>query len=130
MRNNKDLQQLFGNNAEQVVGKQNVLVRPDNYNDGGSTDMGDLAHIMPLIHPFCGGATGTPHGNDYVIDDYDKAVIEPAKSMAMTIIDLLTEKGQKAIAIKETDDTPMTKDQYLKLQRERNEVIEFDGSDD
>ena len=50
--------------------------------------------------------------------------------MAMTIIDLLTEKGQKAIAIKETDDTPMTKDHYLKLQRERNEVIEFDGSDD
>ena len=130
MRNNKDLQQLFGNNAEQVVGKQNVLVRPDNYNDGGSTDIGELAHIMPLIHPFCGGATGTPHGNDYVIDDYDKAVIEPAKSMAMTIIDLLTEKGQKAIAIKETDDTPMTKDQYLKLQRERNEVIEFDGYDD
>ncbi len=130
MRNNKDLQQLFGNNADEVVGKDNVLVRPDNYNDGGSTDMGDLAHIMPLIHPFCGGADGTPHGNDYVIGDYDKAVIKPAKTMAMTIIDLLAERGQKAIGIKENDPTPMTKSEYLKLQRERNGVVEFDGSED
>ncbi len=130
MRNNKDLQQLFGNNADEVVGKDNVLVRPDNYNDGGSTDMGDLAHIMPLIHPFCGGADGTPHGNDYVIGDYDKAVIKPAKTMAMTIIDLLAERGQKAMGIKENDPTPMTKSEYLKLQRERNGVVEFDGSED
>lgn len=130
MRNNKDLQELFGRNAVEVVGKENVLVRPDDYNDGGSTDMGDLAHIMPLIHPFCGGAVGIPHGNDYVIKDYDKAVIEPAKTMAMTVIDLLSEGATRAIRIKDNDKTPMTKDQYIKLQRDRNGVVEFDGSQD
>ena len=24
---------------------------------GGSTDMGDLSHILPTVHPYAGGAT-------------------------------------------------------------------------
>ena len=51
--------------------------------------MGDLSQIMPIIHPRSGGAIGAGHGNDYYIDDYYKSVINPAKSMAMTVIDLL-----------------------------------------
>ena len=128
MRNNKTMQGLFAENAADVVGREHVLVRPDTHNGGGSTDMGDLAHIMPLIHPYCGGATGTGHGKDYVIQDYEKAVIQPAKSMAATVIDLLSEGAAKANEVKATDTPPMTKDQYLKFQRERNEVIEFDGA--
>ncbi len=128
MRNNRTMQDLFAENAADVVGRENVLVRPDTHNGGGSTDMGDLAHIMPLIHPYCGGATGTGHGKDYVIQDYEKAVIQPAKSMAATVIDLLSEGAAKANQVKATDTPPMTKEQYLKFQRERNEVIEFDGA--
>ena len=30
----------------------------------GSTDMGDLSMIMPVIHPYAGGAVGTSHGKD------------------------------------------------------------------
>ena len=129
MRNNKTLQDMFTINANDVVGKENVLVRPDTHNGGGSTDMGDLAQIMPLIHPYCGGATGTGHGKDYVIQDYEIAVIQPAKAMAMTVIDLLSEQAVKAVEVKTTDKAPMTKDQYLKFQRERNQVTEFDGSE-
>ena len=128
MRNNKTMQDLFAENASDVVGREHVLVRPDTHNGGGSTDMGDLAQIMPLIHPYCGGATGTGHGKDYVIQDYEKAVIQPAKSMAATVIDLLSEGAVKAAEVKATDTPPMTKDQYLKFQRERNEVVEFDGA--
>jgi len=35
----------------------------------GSTDMGDLAHIMPVIQPSINGSRGTFHGNDYAIAD-------------------------------------------------------------
>lgn len=129
MRNNIVLQDIFALNALDTVGKESVLIRPDSYNGGGSTDMGDLAQIMPVIHPYCGGAIGTGHGKDYVIEDYQTAVIEPAKTMAMTVIDLLSEQASKAVEVKETDNTPMTKDQYLKFQRARNEEVEFDGTD-
>ena len=64
-----------------------------------------------------------------MIEDYQTAVIEPAKTMAMTVIDLLSEQASKAVEVKETDNTPMTKDQYLKFQRARNEEVEFDGTD-
>src|SRR5881409_3771898 len=31
----------------------------------GSTDMGDLSQVMPILHPYVGGATGTGHGADF-----------------------------------------------------------------
>ena len=31
----------------------------------GSTDMGDLSSIMPVVHPYAGGAVGNSHGCDY-----------------------------------------------------------------
>src|SRR5438445_5248169 len=35
----------------------------------GSTDMGDLSMVMPVLHPYVGGARGTGHGADYEIVD-------------------------------------------------------------
>ncbi|MBI4340011.1 MAG: peptidase dimerization domain-containing protein [Chloroflexi bacterium] len=128
MRNNAIMQELYTRNARELVGEDAVLVRPATHNGGGSTDMGDLAQIMPLIHPYCGGATGTGHGADYVIKDYDTAVIAAAKAMAMTVIDLLADGAQKAREVKATDRPPMTREQYLKFQRERAEVVRFDGA--
>ena len=129
MRNQPLMQEMFAQNARDLVGASRVYVRPETYNGGGSTDMGDLAQIMPLIHPYCGGATGTGHGKEYVIQDYETAVVQPAKAMAMTVIDLLAEGAAKANEVKAADRPPMTKDQYLTFQRERAEVIEFDGAD-
>ncbi len=44
----------------------------------GSTDMGDIAMIMPAVHPYCGGAVGTSHGMDYYIEKPDKACVGSA----------------------------------------------------
>jgi metal-dependent amidase/aminoacylase/carboxypeptidase family protein len=128
MRNNAVMQEVYLRNARELVGDDSVLVRPAAHNGGGSTDMGDLAQIIPLIHPYCGGATGTGHGADYVIQDYDTAVIAAAKAMAMTVIDLLANGAQKAKEIKATDKAPMTKEQYLRFQRDRAEVVRYDGA--
>jgi metal-dependent amidase/aminoacylase/carboxypeptidase family protein len=45
----------------------------------GSTDMGDLSCVMPVVHPYCAGASGTSHGNDYRISDPQKACVDNAK---------------------------------------------------
>ena len=44
----------------------------------GSTDMGDLSCIMPVVHPYCGGARGQGHGNDYEIYDPEAACVMSA----------------------------------------------------
>lgn len=58
----------------------------------GSTDMGDLSCIMPVIHPSCPGATGTVHGNDFVITDPEKACVDNAK-FQLALLTMLLENG-------------------------------------
>jgi metal-dependent amidase/aminoacylase/carboxypeptidase family protein len=54
-RNDKRLGHIFGRNVEAIFG-------PDTFQNSGhrtgSTDMGDLAHLMPVIHPYVVAAEG------------------------------------------------------------------------
>lgn len=65
----------------------------------GSTDMGDLSSVMPVIQPFVGGATGIAHGNNYYIEDAQLACIENAKVQVMTLIKLLSDEAKTAMGI-------------------------------
>jgi amidohydrolase len=58
----------------------------------GSTDMGDLSSIMPVVHPYAGGARGKGHGNDYEIFDPEAACVTNAK-WQLTMMKLLLENG-------------------------------------
>ena len=55
----------------------------------GSTDMGDLSCIMPVVHPYAGGATGTSHGADYRIADPEAACVTNAKWQLLMLKRLL-----------------------------------------
>jgi hypothetical protein len=57
-----------------------------------STDMGDLSTIMPVVHPYCPGAKGKGHGNDYYIVDPYLACVQNAK-WQVTMLTLLLENG-------------------------------------
>ena len=110
------LMNVFTGNAVRLVGKENVVAHPRDRSRGGSTDMGDLSHIMPVIHPYTGGATGMGHGVDYLVDDYEQAVINPAKAMAMCVIDLLADGAEKASEVLSRGSPLMTRRQYLAMQ--------------
>ena len=62
----------------------------------GSTDMGNVSYLIPSIHPMIKVAPdGVPiHSVDFAAfaasDDGDRAVIDGAKAMAMTVVDLWT----------------------------------------
>ena len=58
----------------------------------GSTDMGDLSRIMPVIHPYAAGATGTGHGDNYEIADPEAACVTNAK-WQVAMLSLLLENG-------------------------------------
>ncbi len=94
----------------------------------GSTDMGDVAHIMPALHPYVGGFSGAGHGADWNIDDHYLAYILPAKLMAMTVIDLLSDDARLAKEILDRDKPRMTKDEYLTFMRRVVRDENFDGA--
>lgn len=93
LQNNQDMARLFRANAAAIVGSDNV---EDARFMSGSTDMGDITHILPGIHPSIGGIQGSVHARDYMIVDPHMAYIVPAKVMAMTVIDLLWGSAEAA----------------------------------
>lgn len=119
MLNNRPMMEAFKHNAAQLVGDNNITMHAPTRNRGGSTDMGDLSQIMPVIHPYTTAATGTGHGSDYLIQDYVQAVIHPATAMAMTVIDLLADGAAKAKEVLATSPAQMSKQRYLALQESR-----------
>ena len=122
------LQDLFRSNAQALVGRDKVLIISTSRNRGGSTDMGDLSQIMPVCHPWTSGAAGPGHSKDYLVQDYEQAVINPAKIMAMVVIDLLAEDAQGAKKVLSGSRPNMTKDKYVSFQRQRATVLDFDGA--
>ena len=60
----------------------------------GSTDMAELCGLMPVIHPYAGGAQGTGHGADYYIVDPERACVKSAK-MQLAMLQLLLENDAK-----------------------------------
>ena len=66
----------------------------------GSTDMGDLSEIMPVIQPTMGGFNGALHSKDFEIADKETVYIYAAKILACTAYDLLKNGAEKAIEIK------------------------------
>ncbi len=113
--NNVQMSELFRANLIQLLGEENVATGG---HGTGSSDIGDVMHIMPAIHPYVGGAKGAGHTKDYVVDDPELFYIVPAKAMAMTVIDLLANGAQAALSVKDNYPSLMTKDEYLKMWKE------------
>lgn len=63
---------------------------------GGSTDMGDLSCIMPAIHPYMAGCSGTSHGDDYRVSDPVKACLGAATVQVAMAERLLREDARLA----------------------------------
>ena len=114
LHHDPNLVHLFRANAAEIVGPENVKERG---HGGGSTDMGDISHILPSVHPYAGGAVGNSHGADYRIVDYQRAVINPAKAMVMTVIDLLADNAREARRVQSEFKPRMSKDEYLRYLR-------------
>ncbi len=62
----------------------------------GSTDMGDLSCILPVVHPYAGGAGGISHGNNYEIKDPIAACVASAKMQLGMLLILLSDSAKRA----------------------------------
>jgi amidohydrolase len=95
-----------------------------------STDMGDLSHLMPAIHPYAVGASGREHGSTYAIGDPYRAYVLPAKLLAQTVIDLLADGADRARGILGRHRPRLTKPEYLALKQGQFREETFDGARD
>ena len=72
----------------------------------GSTDMGDLCCVMPVVHPYAGGRKGTSHGADCYIVNPVEACVDSAKWQLGMLLILLSDNAKRAYEIIENF-TPM-----------------------
>ena len=84
---------------------------------GGSFDVGDLSHLIPVVHPFVTGTQGHLHTAEFCVTDYEAAVVLPAKLMAMCVIDLLADGAGEARRVRKEFQPRLTKQQYLDLMQ-------------
>jgi amidohydrolase len=122
--NDMAMAEVFKANAIALVGEANYTTIGHRT---GSTDMGDISHVMPALHPYMGGASGAGHGADFQITDPTLAYLAPAKALAMTAVDLLWGDAATARDILARSKPRMTKAEYLAFQRGINRREWFDG---
>ena len=111
LNNDKNMAAVMKEAMETVAG-------PDSVVEGGwgtgSTDMGDVSAIMPVVHPHAGGSVGTGHGKDYYVQDKKLGCLYPAECLVLTAAKLLSDDaalGKKVI----TEAKPYfkSKEEYL-----------------
>jgi metal-dependent amidase/aminoacylase/carboxypeptidase family protein len=94
----------------------------------GSTDMGDLSQVIPVLHPYMGGARGSGHGPDYEIVDEQLAYVAPAKALSAMAVDLLWEDAAGAREVLARATPRLTREGYLTLQRGMGRREVYDGA--
>ena len=103
---------------------------PVEFNDSigsGSTDMGDLSCVMPIVHPYMPGAEGRGHGSDAKITNPEWACVGSAKWQMNMLYLLLKDGARRAKDIVKNYDAPFKSHKayfnYIdKLKKEGNRI--------
>jgi len=109
---NEKLNIVFADNAKRFIPDQQVS-SVDFFRV--STDMGDITHLMPGIQPMVGGVEGALHAANFQVADYTAAVVTPAKIVACTLIDLLSDNATTLKSITDNHRPSLTKQAYFEL---------------
>ena len=107
-----NLGELFKEVSAKFIGAENIR---DDVDMTGSSDVGDLSHLIPTIQPMVGGFSGQLHSKEFKAADEYTAYVLPAKIMAVTAIRLLADDCRLGKDIKNKFKPTMTKQEYLKL---------------
>lgn len=123
----QDIPEEIIEGVKDVVSDKKVTVIPKDFHGGGSTDLGDLEHLMPVITLHTGGASGTGlHSSDFDIVDEDEAYVLTAKLFAISTYRLLKDGAKTAKTLK-SEYKPIfkNKEEYIKQMEEFYSVEEI-----
>ena len=100
---------------EELTGKPVVQADP-NLHSGGSSDVGDVQHLMPVYSFNTSGVTGGLHQTDFTVVDEDEAYLLTAKIFAISAYHMLKDGAALAKSLKA---------QYKPRFASRAEYVEF-----
>lgn len=89
---------------------------------GGSTDFGEVSHLLPVLQFNTGGYTNDLHDKNMHPEDEYLAYVVTAKIFALTAYKLLKNGAVYAKELKESYQAVLTKAQYLQFMEENNSV--------
>lgn len=112
--------------ANSILPNGNVKEIEPNSHTAGSSDVGDLTHIMPVLKFATGGVEGGLHSEYFKVVDEDIAYIITAKIMALTAYRLLKENAKKAKKIKDDFKPKFTIDEYKKHMDKFEDILRVD----
>lgn len=92
----RKVDEIFMENCVDIVGEKEVEIGG---HSTGSTDMGDVSCIIPSSSFRMGGVIGEGHARTYEVVDENLLYIIPAKVLALTCIDLLYNRAERATEI-------------------------------
>lgn len=114
MKPDENFRAVLRANAQKIFGAEFVT---EGEHAAGSTDMGDVSHLMPVVHPWVGCVSGVLHGANYRLTDEKTAFTKTPQVLAGTIVDLLWDDAAEAERICATHKPELTKAEYLEYMR-------------
>ena len=82
--------------ANELLPNGNIVITKKEDHSEGSSDVGDLTHIMPVLKFSTGGCSGQLHSSDFNIVDEEISYIITAKMMALTAYRILRDNNNEA----------------------------------
>jgi amidohydrolase len=107
-----NLADLLRANAASLLGADSLAVGD---HSGGSSDVADVAHLLPTVQPYINAVKGRGHSEEYEIVDPELAYITTAKLMAFTVVDLLADGAKGAKDLKSKFQPRYTRESWLAL---------------
>lgn len=127
LHSSRELTAVYRENVEEYLGCDDSAFITQ-YVSAGSTDLGDLSHLVPCMHIWTGGISGALHASSFRVVDPEAAYILPAKMLAMTVIDLLFDNASRAKSVMDAFHPVFTKDSYLAFLQEHSKLDFFDSA--
>lgn len=105
-----ELSEVFEEISRVVLGEENLV-----YGSAitGSSDIGDVSHILPTIQPSIGGFSGALHSKQFQVSNPETAYLKATEIMAKTVIELLCNQAQKAKNVVDSFHPQMSKEEYI-----------------
>lgn len=114
MKPDENFRAVLRANAQKIFGAEFVT---EGEHAAGSTDMGDVSHLMPVVHPWVGCVSGVLHGANYRLTDEKTAFTKTPQVLAGTVVDLLWDDAAEAERICAAHKPELTKAEYLEYMR-------------
>lgn len=116
--------------ANEILPNGKIEEIEEGKHSAGSSDVGDLTHIMPVLKFSTGGAKGVLHSADFEVVNEEIAYIATAKMMALTAYSLLKNKSKQGKEIKKNFNQKFSIEEYKEYMNKIETIFKKDYKDE